>query len=243
MKHGTALITLILAAAGPARPVLAQEPDVRAELVARGAPNEFAEQVAAIVSSASNESLPTEPLVAKALEGWAKRGRVPPDRVIAVLNQMTSRLRIGRDITANAGLDPAPASVVAAAADALGRGINEDQVGDLIRSAPGPDAAATGLTVAASLAAQGLEMDAAVRVIGDALRGGRTTDEMLEYPSALMGARARGERIDEMSRRIMEGGGLPPLTAPGMGGQSGRPQSVPGGSGQKKKGKGQSGLK
>jgi len=241
MRHLTALVTLLLAGTAPA--VLAQEPDIHAELVSRGAPEEFAARVAAVISEAQAEALPTEPLFTKALEGWAKRDRVPPDRVVTVLDQIRSRLRVGRDITSSAGMDPPPGAVVAAAAEALGRGISPDQVTDLIRSAPQADAAATGLMVASSLAAQGLDTDAAVRVIGDAFRGGRSTDEMLEYPSSVIGAAERGERLDEMSRRIMEGGGLPPLTAPGMGGQSGRPQSVPGGSGQKKKGKGQSGLK
>jgi hypothetical protein len=242
MRHSAFLIVLSLASTAPVTAVLAQEPDVRAVLVSRGAPEEFAERIGAIVTEASDEALPTEPLVTKALEGWAKRDRVPPDRVVAVLSQMTSRLRLARDLTSRAGMVPPPGAVVAAAAEALSRGINQDQITELIRSAPQPVAAATGLTVASSLAAQGLETNAAVRVIEDAFRGGRSTDEMLEYPSALMGATARGERVNDMSRRIMEGGGLPPLTAPGMGGQSGRPNVVPGGSGQKKKGKGQSGL-
>jgi len=241
MRHSAVLIVLSMASIAPVA-AAAQELDVRAELVSRGAPEEFAERIAAIVTEASADALPTEPLVTKALEGWAKRDRVAPDRVVAVLSQLRSQLRLARDLTASAGMVPPPGAVVAAAAEALSRGISRDQVTDLIRSAPEPAAAATGLTVASSLAAQGLESNAAVRVIGDAFRGGRSTDEMLEYPSALMGATARGERVDDMSRRIMEGGGLPPLTAPGMGGQSGRPNVVPGGSGQKRRGRGQSGI-
>jgi hypothetical protein len=217
-------------------------------LMARGAPAEFADQVTAIVEEAEANQLPTEPLVSKALEGWAKRGRVPADRVIVVITQLQGQLRIGRELAMGAGMEAPPGAVVAAAAGALGRGMRNEDVVEIIDAAPKPEAAATGLTVASALAAQGLERAAAVRAVRDAYRGGRTLEEVLEFPSVVTGLRARGEQMAGIARRIMEGGGLPvPMgQGNGMGGQSGPPSGVPGAEpgslpGQTKKQRGRSG--
>jgi hypothetical protein len=239
MKPVTGLLIAALVAASTAHPMRAQQVSIREQLIARGAPAQFAEQVAAIVAASEAEALPTEPLVSKALEGWAKRGRVPLDRVIAVLNQTQAGLRVGREVVLGAGFDPPPGAVVAAAAGALGRGIGRDDVREIISVSPAPDAAATGLTVAAALAAQGLDRAAAVKAVRDAFRGGRTPDEVLEFPSAVTGLRAGGESMSDVARRILEGGGLPMLGQGGMGGQAGRPHGVPGsqpgqGAGKKK---------
>ncbi|UCG84829.1 MAG: hypothetical protein JSW71_12810 [Gemmatimonadota bacterium] len=242
MRHSFLVIGLVAAGGMLASPGAAAAQDVRAQLLERGAPAEFADQVAAIVANAGAEQLPTEPLVSKALEGWAKRARVPQGRVITALNQYVVRLQTGRDIAVAAGLDPVPGPVVAAAAEAVGRGMTGEQVEEVMGSASEPQAAATGLTVASALMAQGLEAEAAIRVVGDAFRRGRAPEEVLEFPSALTGLQAQGEDMAQIARRIMQGGGLPSPTAPGMGGRGNRPQTVPGisGEGQKKK-KGASG--
>ena len=208
----------------------AQQHQVRTMLIARGAPAEFADRVTTIVEQAEADRLPTEPLVSKALEGWAKRGRVPADRVIVVMTQLHERLRVGRELATGAGMDPPPGAVVAAAAGALGRGMRRQDVLEIIEVAPAPEAAATGLTVASALAAQGLDRAAAVRAVGDAYRGGRSPEEVLEFPSVVTGLRAQGEPMAGIARRILEGGGLPvPMgQGPGMGGQGGRPPGVPG---------------
>jgi hypothetical protein len=204
----------------------AQQVQVRELLLARGAPADFADQIADIVASAESEALPIDPLVSKALEGWAKRGRVPPDRVITVMNQVHERLRMGREVIVGAGFDPPPGAVVAAAAGAFGRGMSRQNVLDIMEAAPEPSAAATGLTVAAALAAQGLERAAAVKAVRDAYRAGRPSEEVLEFPSTVTGLRARGEPMAGIARRILEGGGLP-TPMQGMGGPGGRPHGVP----------------
>ena len=224
----------------------AQQPGVREQLLTRGAPAEFAAQVAAIVAVAEAENLPTEPLVSKAFEGWAKRASVSPDRVVAVLNQIQGQLRIGRELALAAGLNPPPGTVVSAAAFSLSRGVNRQEVLDIIGAAPQAEAAATGLTVASALAAQGLDRAAAVRVVCDAFRGGRAPEEVLELPSALTGLRARGEPMSDIARRILDGGGIPLLMRQGAGpgGPGGRPPGVPGaqpGAQGSRKKKGQSG--
>jgi hypothetical protein len=248
MKLITRLLPLSVLALFVASGVHAQQHQVRTMLVARGAPAEFADRAAAIVDEAEAGQLPTEPLISKALEGWAKRGRVPADRVMLVMTQLQGRLRVGRELALGAGLEPPPGAVVAAAAGALGRGMRREDVLEIIEVAPAPDAAATGLTVASALAAQGLERAAAVRAVRDAYRGGRTPEEVLEFPSVVTGLRAQGEPMAGIARRILEGGGLPvPMgQGHGMGGQGGPPPGVPGAGpggapGQQKKKRGRSG--
>ena len=248
MKPTLRTVALLVIGLAFCQSLEAQQQQVRETLMARGAPADFAERVETIVVEAASEQLPTEPLVSKALEGWAKRGRVPPDRVLTVMTQLQTQLRAGRELTLDAGLNPPPGNVVAAAAGALGRGAGRQEVTEIIEAAPNPEAAATGLTVASALMAQGLERAAAVRAVGDAYRGGRVPAEVLEFPSVVSGLRAQGEPMAGIARRIMEGGGLPvPMgQGGGMGGQGGPPPGVPGaqpgsGSGNKNKQKGRSG--
>ncbi len=228
--------------------LVAQQHRVREMLVARGAPTEFADRAATIVVEAEASQLPTEPLVSKALEGWAKRASVPAGRVIMVMTQLQGRLRVGRELTMGAGLNPPPHDVVAAAAEALGRGINREEIMEIIDAAPEPGAAATGLTVASALRAQGLERAAAVQAVGDAYRGGRPPEEVLEFPSVVSGLRAQGEPMSGIARRILEGGGLPVPAGQGkgIGGPGGRPPGVPGAkpeaAGNKNKKRGRSGI-
>jgi hypothetical protein len=116
--------------------------------------------------------------------------------------------------------------VVSAAAEALGRGLTAEQVRELIRTAPAPAAAAAGLRVAASLAAQGLESAAAVRAVRDAYRSRRQPEEIFELPSAVAELLGQGIPMAEVARSILEGGGLP-LPAAAGGSAAGRPGSVP----------------
>ncbi len=199
------LTLLVLVTVTPAA-VYAQAGDIRQLLVSRGAPVAFADAVAELVAAAQAEGLPADPIASKALEGWAKRALVTPDRVLAVLREMPARLRAGRDASQQTGIDPAPTALVAAAAEALGRGMTPGQVRAVIESAPTPEAAATGIWVASSLAAQGLETAAAVRAVSDAYRGGRRPDDVLELPSAVAGLFARGAAPGDVARRIFEGG-------------------------------------
>ncbi len=249
MKHTARIVLLSVMALFVTSGLRAQQHQVRTMLVGRGAPAEFVDQVTAIVEQTEAEQLPTEPLVSKALEGWAKRGRVPADRVIVVMTQLQGRLRIGRELAIGTGMEAPPGAVIAAAAGALGRGLGREEVVEILDMAPDPETAATGLTVASALSAQGLERAAAVRAVTDAYRGGLSLEEVLEFPSVVSGLRAQGEPMAGIARRIMEGGGLPvPMgQGHGMGGQGGPPAGVPGAqpgtaAGQNKKQRGQSGT-
>jgi hypothetical protein len=226
MRRCAVLLAIALV---PATRVGAQD-DVRAQLLARGAPTAFADRVAQIVGAAAAEDLPIEPIVTKALEGWAKHARVPPDRVVTVLERLAVQLRTGRDVTVAAGVDPAPA-VVAAAAEALGRGVPAADVQAVMRAAPSAEGAATGLTVAASLTAQGLGTDAATKAVRDAYMAGRPASDILEFPSVVAGLVAGGVPMSDVARRILEEGGLPLPSEPGRGLGRGRPSGIPAGRG------------
>lgn len=193
--------------------------DARSILQARGAPASFANAVQTIVDSALSQGLPTDPIVTKALEGWAKRGMVPPARVVDVLNGLVVQLADGRDATVAAGLDPAPGRIVAAAAEALTRGLSPEQVRGVIESAPAPDAAETGLMVAASLAAQGLSPGDASQAVGRAFQEGHRPEHVMELPSTVADLLSRGIPMSDVARQILSGGGPP--------GQVGRPGNVP----------------
>jgi hypothetical protein len=214
---------------GAPRLAMAQVPDVRAELQARGAPPSFVDQVGAIVDAARADGLPAEPMVDKAIEGWAKHDRVPLARVVQVLEQVRARLREGRTAAREAGMASPLGAVVAAAGEALGRGMTAADVRQLIGSAPAPATAAAGLTVAAALAAQGLERGAAVRAVRDAYAAGGPPERLYELPSVVADMRGHGMAMTDVAKRIMEGGGLPlpPMAGQGQGQGMGRPGNVP----------------
>ncbi len=207
-------------------PAVAQDRDVRRELAARGAPSAFIGPVGMLVDRARLEGLPAAPLADKALEGWAKR--VPPDRVAGALEQMRMRLVEARAIAVQAGVTDPPGVMVAAGAEALGRGLGADEIGTLIRSARTPEQGAIGLQVAASLAAQGLARNAAVAAVRHAYErdGGQ---DLFELPSALADLSGQGVSMADVAQRIMRGGGLPIPPMAGRG--SGRPGNVPPGPG------------
>ena len=220
----------LMAAALLSGPMAAQDPAARLRAV--GATPEYIQQVTAEFAEAARDGLPVEPLVLKALEGWAKRDRVPVERVVTVLAQVRTRLTEGRELARGAGVSTPPDALVTAAGEALGRGLSSDDVRELVRAAPTAPEAATGLMVAASLAAQGLERAAAVRLVHDQLAGRANPQAMLELPSALADVLARGVPMSDIARQILSGGGLPggiggpppgtprgpPITPPGRGG-------------------------
>lgn len=220
-------ITCWLVALGLPLQALAQQPEIREQLIARGAPSDFADRVADIVGAARADGLPTDPLATKAMEGWAKRALVPPARVLVVLEGLSANLRAGRVACVDAGLDPAPKTVVSAAAEALGRGLTSEDVGTVIRAASAPDNAATGLIVASSLAAQGLSRSAAVAAVREVYRKGGGATAVLELPSAVAALVASGVPMSDVARQIHEGRGLPLPSARGLGLRQGRPGTVP----------------
>jgi hypothetical protein len=214
-------------------PLSAQEAEIAVRLRAAGADQGFTERVTAIVAAAHAEGLPTEPLENKAIEGWAKRQRVSPERVTAVLEQLRLRLREANHLVTQmrAEVQTQHGPTVAAAAEALGRNMTREQVRELLQDAPTPEAAAAGLTVAASLVAQGLDAGAAVHAVRVAHRAGGPPEHVYELPSAMAEMRARGATLSDVARQILQGGGLPMPGGAGAGAGSGngpnRPSVLP----------------
>jgi hypothetical protein len=214
-----------------------QQTDLPQRLVDRGAAPELARQVAQVVAGARTSGLPVEPLTDKAFEGLAKG--YPAERILPVVQLLADRLRAGRTAAVSAGLTQPSGRVVAAAAEALGRGMERAEVVDVLRAAPGPDAASVGLTVAASLVAQGIASRDAARAVETAYHEGRAAQELLELPSVTSSWFAEGVTLPEVVKRIHEGQALPfpPGRATGRGGApglqpgTGRPIVPPGKSG------------
>lgn len=131
-----------------------------------------------IIATAVAESLPTEPLVQKALEGGAKN--VPPDRLVTGVRRGLLQLRQARAIVSHAVPgQPIPEGHVAAVAAALARGLPAPIVERLITVAPDEPPGPV-LHAAADLVAHRFDPDSAVDLLVDAhnkgLRGVRLLD-------------------------------------------------------------------
>ncbi|HWO89454.1 MAG TPA: hypothetical protein VNL98_09930 [Gemmatimonadales bacterium] len=224
------LALALLTAVGHAQnPGATREPGARQRLESRGLPAQLAADVAAIADAAVAAGLPSTPIIAKAIEGWSKR--VPAPRIVAAVRDLAARLAAGRDVLREAGADASNAMLVSASAEALGRGITRSDVAALVRSAPAADMAEAGLVVAASLAAQGLDRALAVRVVVEAYRAGRSSDQILDLPAAARSRLQRGARPPDVGRDLLEGIGRGGAAASGRGTGSLRPPDVPPGLG------------
>ncbi|HEV8382796.1 MAG TPA: hypothetical protein VGQ29_14500 [Gemmatimonadales bacterium] len=134
-----------------------------------------------IIATAVAESLPTEPLVQKALEGSAKS--IPIDRLVSGVRRAMLQLRAARVIVARAvpGQSP-PDGHVAAVGAALARGLPAPIVERLLTVAPN-EAPGPALHAAADLIAHHFDPDSAAALLVEAhnkgLRGVRLLDVAL----------------------------------------------------------------
>lgn len=204
-----------------------QQTDVRAQLTARGLPAELAASVAVTADSARRRGLPVEPLVNKAIEGWAKR--VAAARIQAAVTELSGRLATARDILVGGNVRTG-GPVIAASAEALARGISSEAIVQVAHSAPDSVALQAGLSVAAALAAHGLDRATAVRLVVDSYRSGRSVAQVLDLPAAAASLLGGGMPPAAVGRRLLEGvraGG----SVQGLGRIGGdvRPPPIPGG--------------
>ena len=131
-----------------------------------------------LIAAAAAESLPTEPLVQKALEGSAKN--IPADRLVNGVRRGLLQLRQARAILSHAvpGQTPAEGHVAAVAA-ALARGLSGPIVERLITAAP-DEPPGPALHAAADLVAHRFDPDSATDLLVEAhnkgLRGVRLLD-------------------------------------------------------------------
>jgi hypothetical protein len=223
--------TVLLVMGAAAIPVTAQ--DVRAQLQARGLPPDLVDAVAAVSLEAAGRGLPTGPLADKALEGWAKRAAV--NRILIVVQSFSTRMGEAQTAVRAGGVQNPTGDVIAAAAEAIGRGMNGTQVSEMVRAGGSRADVAPALHVATALAAQGMGMDQAVIVVSAAMRQGRASDQLLDMPSLMRTMQSRGIAMPEIGRQLMQGTGTSGgggMVGPGPGGQRpgvGNRPAIPGG--------------
>ena len=131
-----------------------------------------------IIAQAVAESLPSEPLVQKALEGGAKG--IPADRLVNGVRRGLLQLREARILVTRAAPGQAPPEGhVAAVSAALSRGLSPEIVERLLAAAPN-DPPGPALHAAADLVAHRFNPDSAVDLLVAAqakgLRGVRLLD-------------------------------------------------------------------
>jgi len=169
------MVRLALALGLAAAPLSAQNGNPR---LAGRVPAAALPAIDSIIATAVAESLPTEPLVQKALEGGAKN--VPADRLVNGVRRGLLQLRAARAIVARAvpGQAP-PEGHVAAVSAALARGLPAPIVERLLTVAPN-EAPGPALHAAADLIAHRFDPDSAADLLVDAhnkgLRDGRLLD-------------------------------------------------------------------
>jgi len=170
-------VRLALALGLAAAPLAAQSGNGASRLAGR-VPAAALPAIDSIIATAVAESLPTEPLVQKALEGGAKH--VPADRLVSGVRRGLLQLRAARLIVARAvpGQTP-PEGHVAAVSAALARGLPAPIVERLLTVAPN-ESPGPALHAAADLIAHRFDPDSAADLLVDAhnkgLRDGRLLD-------------------------------------------------------------------
>jgi hypothetical protein len=141
-------------------------------------------QVEAVLSTATQSGIPTEPLVQKALEGSSKRA--PGPRIITAVKALLADLtRARQGLGKNASAD----ELVAGAA-ALRAGATLEMVGQIRRDKP-EGGVAVPLAVFTDLVAGGMTVDAAWHSVADLARNGGDEQQFLDLRERL---RPAGER-------------------------------------------------
>jgi hypothetical protein len=176
-------------------PLAAQGP--RARLEGR-VPTAALPGIDSLVAQAVAESLPSEPLVQKALEGGAKG--VPSDRLVAGVRRGLVQLRDARAILARATpMRAAGNGDVAAVAAGLARGLPEPLVERMLAAMPG-EAPGPVLHAAADLVAHHFPPDSAADLLVTADRQGLRGVRLLDVAAAA-------------SHELQRGGGRTPAQA------------------------------
>jgi len=198
-----ALVLAVLAAVPAA--LAAQEGagagNVAVRLSARGLPGDLVQRVQRIATDAAAHGVPAEPIADKAIEGWAKH--VPAARIVAALRAFADRMTEAGAAVRSGGLARAPGSVIAAAAEAMGGGLKPDEVSSVVRAAPTAEEVAPGLSVAASLTAQGLASRQAVTIVVDAMVHKRPMSQLLDLPSVARSMHDQGMSPGEIGEKLL----------------------------------------
>jgi hypothetical protein len=173
--------------------------DVAARLSGR-APATVIRVVQEIAQDASARGLPVEPLIQKALEGGAKG--VPPDRVIAAVRLLVTRLDDTRAALRDAGIAAPSVEALEGGADAINAGLTARQVRDLGRVSRPPYDPALTLRIAATLTALGVPAPQGVQLVRHMIQSGRAPNELLDLPNEIQVGMARGATAAEAAEAL-----------------------------------------
>ena len=179
----------------------AQGGGIEARLTARGLPPELTQEVVRIAADASPRGVPSGPLADKAIEGWAKH--VPASRIVSAVETFAGRMAEAVAAVRGAGVEHASGGVIAAAAEAMGGGLKVDEVRSVVRAAGTAEEASPGLSVAASLAAQGIASKQAVTIVVDAMQHRRPMSQLLDLPSVARSMHDQGMSPGEIGERLL----------------------------------------
>jgi hypothetical protein len=192
---------ILLVPALLATPLAAQS--VRDRLEGR-VPAEAIPAIDSLVRVAVQESLPTEPLVQKALEGGAKHVAAP--RVVTAVQVSLTQLRDARDLLVRAGdLPPVTPGEVTTVAWALRRGLPATVVGRIVAALPRPPRGAA-VHAVADLIAHHFDPDSSADLIIDAIHQGLREGRLLDVSTAavqeVQRGRSRAEAIALVRREL-----------------------------------------
>jgi len=179
------LIAALLACADATR-LIGQDAE-RLRQARAGLPRADAARFDRLLRAAERRGLPTSALVDKTLEGEAKHA--PPDRIIAVLQQLSGNLGRARSL-----LQPGPkpsAEDITAVADALRRGVPDAAVRALRAQKPGRSLSLPVLTLADLVQAGVPQRDAVALLQAWSDRGGKNND-LRDLPATIERMRHSG---------------------------------------------------
>lgn len=134
--------------------------------------------VTRLSDSVRRAGLPSEPLVAAALEGAARQAS--PDRIVAAVRELAAALGTARQVLGRSSRD----DELVSAAGALVAGIPTDMLHEF-RRARRRGSLAVPLVILADLVARGIPADTVGSMIADALRGGMKDSELDAFRSSV----------------------------------------------------------
>ena len=163
-----------------------------------------------LVQVAARESLPTDPLVQKAVEGGAKQ--VSSERIVKAVELNLDQLRRAQALLRRAGdTPPATPAEVITVVSARKRGLADSVIARIVAALPG-EPRGTALHAVADLVAHHFSGDSAADLILEAVHQGLRGVRLLDVSSAAIQETQRGHTHAEALARIRSE--LPNVPAP-----------------------------
>lgn len=177
-----------------AAPLAAQGPGT---IAGRLDPQTYA-AVRAIVDSARHDSVPTQALEDKALEGVAKH--VPAERIVAAVRQLAAELRDARGLLRAAAPGTALADgEIIAAADARHRGVPAVELSSLCGHVSSKASLVVAFTVLGDLVQRGVPAGQAREVVEQLIEAGVSAQQLADVPARMdVGLRVGAPPLDAL---------------------------------------------